>query len=132
MKTISEPAEMLRESLAARRQGCRVGFVPTMGSLHEGHLSLVRRSRRECGLTAVSIFVNPAQFGPGEDFERYPRDLERDARLLEAEGVDLIFAPSVEAIYRPGHGTYVEVMLLGERLCGAWRPGSRACSWPSL
>jgi pantoate--beta-alanine ligase len=123
VKTVSAPEEMLRESRAARRAGRRVGFVPTMGYLHEGHLSLVRRSCRECDLTAVSIFVNPTQFGPGEDLERYPRDLDRDTALLEAEGVQILFAPAAEAVYPPGNATFVDVERLGDRLCGAFRPG---------
>ncbi len=123
MKTVSSPGEMLRESLAARRAGRRVGLVPTMGYLHEGHLSLVRRCRRECDLTAVSIFVNPAQFGPGEDLDRYPRDVERDSAFLEAEGVEILFAPAVEEVYPPGYATHVDVERLGDRLCGAFRPG---------
>lgn len=99
------------------------GFVPTMGYLHEGHLSLVRRARAENDRVAVSIFVNPTQFGPHEDYNRYPRDLERDLRLLEPLGVDLVFAPSVEEMYPPGFQTWVIVEEVSRPLEGAARPG---------
>lgn len=100
-----------------------MGLVPTMGYLHEGHLSLVRRARAENGFVVLSIFVNPTQFGPGEDLERYPRDLERDLRLAEEAGVDLVFAPEAEGVYAPDHRTWVEVEELTEGLCGRSRPG---------
>ena len=100
-----------------------VGLVPTMGALHEGHLSLVRRAREECASVIASLFVNPTQFGPNEDLARYPRDEERDARLFVENGVDLLFAPSVEEIYPPGHATTVSVGRLSERLEGRHRPG---------
>ena len=107
-----------------RREDVRVGFVPTMGALHAGHMSLVLRSLAECGRTAVSIFVNPTQFGPSEDLERYPRTVERDAEMLEKAGVDLLFAPTRETIYPEGFGTYVEPHPdLAGCLCGARRPG---------
>jgi len=99
------------------------GFVPTMGYLHEGHLSLVRRARAENDHVAVSIFVNPTQFGPHEDYDRYPRDLERDLRLLEPLGVDLVFAPPVEEMYPPGFQTWVIVEEVSRPLEGASRPG---------
>lgn len=99
------------------------GFVPTMGYLHEGHLSLVRRARAENDHVAVSIFVNPTQFGPHEDYNRYPRDLERDLRLLEPLGVDLVFVPSVEEMYPPGFQTWVIVEEVSQPLEGASRPG---------
>jgi len=101
----------------------KAGFVPTMGCLHEGHLSLVRRCRAECDVTVASIFVNPTQFGPGEDFARYPRDLDRDSSLLENEGVDLLFVPEASAIYPEGFSTHVEVAGLPDGLCAAFRPG---------
>jgi len=100
-----------------------VGFVPTMGYLHEGHVSLARRAREACDYVAASIFVNPAQFGPGEDLSKYPRDLERDLRLLEAAGVDLVWTPTPEVMYPPGFGTWVEVEGLTRPLEGAARPG---------
>ncbi len=100
-----------------------LGLVPTMGALHDGHLALVRRAREENATVAVSIFVNPTQFGPQEDLATYPRDMERDLALLEAEGVDLVYAPSPEEVYPPGFDTWVEPGALGERLEGAVRPG---------
>ncbi len=100
-----------------------VGFVPTMGYLHEGHLSLARRSKAECASTVASIFVNPTQFGPSEDLSKYPRDLERDLRLLEALGVDLVWTPTPEVVYPPGFQTWVMVEELTQSLEGAQRPG---------
>lgn len=106
------------------QSGRTIGFVPTMGYLHEGHFALVRQARRENEIVVVSIFVNPLQFGPQEDYERYPRDLERDLTLLQAEEVDAVFAPSVEEMYPPGFATSVVVTgPLTERLEGAFRPG---------
>jgi len=106
-----------------REQDKTVGLVPTMGALHEGHLSLVREARRMCDVVVVSVFVNPTQFGPGEDFEHYPRDLTKDTALLTDYNVDYIFAPTVEEIYPKGYSTYVNVEGLSEQLEGASRPG---------
>src|SRR5689334_24780264 len=106
-----------------REQDRTVGLVPTMGALHEGHLSLVREARRMCDVVVVSVFVNPAQFGPGEDFAHYPRDLTKDTALLTDYNVDYIFAPTVEEIYPKGFSTYVNVEGLSEQLEGASRPG---------
>ncbi len=117
--------EAVRAATAsARAEGLRTGLVPTMGALHEGHLSLVREARRRSDRVVVSIFVNPLQFGPDEDLARYPRDLDGDERLLAGEGVDTVFAPSVETLY-PGGAPMVRVAPgpLGDRLCGAFRPG---------
>ncbi len=100
-----------------------VGLVPTMGYLHEGHLSLVRRAKEECASVVVSIFVNPTQFGPSEDLAAYPRDMERDLRLLEPLGVDLVWAPTPEIMYPSGYQTWVQVEALAEPLEGSMRPG---------
>ena len=108
---------------AARRAGKAVGLVPTMGALHEGHLSLVRRAREECDFVVLTIFVNPTQFAPGEDYAQYPRAEERDRALAEAEAVDLVFAPSTEEMYPPGALTTVHVDELTEVMCGPFRPG---------
>jgi pantoate--beta-alanine ligase len=102
---------------------CSIGLVPTMGAFHEGHLSLFQAARAENDQVVVSLFVNPAQFGPGEDLDRYPRDEERDAKLAEAEGVDVVFLPAAEEIYPPGFQTWVEVEELGSILEGEHRPG---------
>jgi pantoate--beta-alanine ligase len=105
------------------RRGSKIGFVPTMGALHEGHLTLVRRVKEISDIVVVSVFVNPTQFAPGEDYESYPRDLARDADLCIAEGVDYLFAPQSGELYPPGHTTSVEVGELGERMEGKSRPG---------
>jgi len=117
--------EIVRTVAAMRAAvaGRRVGFVPTMGYLHEGHLSLVREARARADVVVVSIFVNPTQFGPNEDLARYPRDLERDVAMLSKEGVDLVFAPEANEIYPAGARTFVEVEGLSDRLEGASRPG---------
>jgi len=116
--------QAMREvSNQARGRKLKIGFVPTMGFLHEGHLRLVRRVKELADVVVVSIFVNPAQFGPGEDFEAYPRDLARDADLCVAEGVDYVFAPEAREIYPPGSSTHVEVAGLSDVLEGASRPG---------
>ncbi len=111
--------DQLRSELAAlRRAGSSIGLVPTMGCLHEGHLSLLRVARAECDVVVMSLFVNPTQFGPGEDLGRYPRDEERDAALAADAGVDLVYAPPVEEVYPEGFATHVEVEGLTEVLCG--------------
>jgi len=115
--------EMRSASRAARQNGRQLGFVPTMGALHAGHISLVRAARQRCDAVAVSIFVNPTQFGPKEDFSKYPRTFERDRELLEAEGVAILFAPSTEEMYPPGATTFVTVEGLSDKLCGRSRPG---------
>ena len=106
-----------------KKIGHTVGFVPTMGYLHEGHLALVRAAKETCQAVVVSIFVNPTQFGPQEDFERYPRDSERDLAMLREEGVDAVFMPSVAEIYPKGYATYVTLKGLTDCLCGRSRPG---------
>ena len=121
---ICESSEQLRAAVrAAKSQGQRVGFVPTMGALHEGHLALVRAARQQCPFVVASVFVNPAQFGPNEDFAKYPRNLERDRQMLESEGVSLLFAPPVEEMYPAGANTFVTVEGLSDKLCGRSRPG---------
>lgn len=116
--------ETIHEFRAARKRlSGTLGLVPTMGYLHDGHLELVRRARAECDHTAVTIFVNPSQFGPAEDLQRYPRDLERDLRLLEREGVALVFAPPVAEMYPTGYSTWVVVEGVTEPLEGLRRPG---------
>jgi pantoate--beta-alanine ligase len=114
---------MRAESRAVRRAGKRLGFVPTMGALHEGHLSLVRAARASCDVVAASIFVNPTQFGPNEDLAKYPRSWDRDRELLEREGVELLFAPSVEEMYPAGAVTWVTVEGLSDKLDGRSRAG---------
>jgi pantoate--beta-alanine ligase len=109
MKTIRTKAELRDTLTPERRAGRRIGLVPTMGFFHEGHLELMRRARSECDVVVVSLFVNPTQFGPGEDLDAYPRDEARDAGLAEAEGVDVLWIPSVEEMYPDGPGTFVEV-----------------------
>jgi pantoate--beta-alanine ligase len=123
MKVFPSIDEMRAASRAARREGKSLGLVPTMGALHEGHLSLVRAAKAQCDLVAASIFVNPLQFGPNEDLAKYPRTLDRDRELLEQEGVDFIFAPSVEEMYPAGAVTHVTVEGLSDKLCGRSRPG---------
>src|SRR4051794_12521041 len=116
--------EMRAASRAARSSGRRrLGLVPTMGALHAGHLALVRMARAECDWVAASIFVNPLQFGPNEDFARYPRPFDRDRELLDAEKADALFAPDASEMYRPGDITVIEVQELSDRLDGRSRPG---------
>ncbi|HZT73101.1 MAG TPA: pantoate--beta-alanine ligase [Terriglobales bacterium] len=123
MQVVADPAEFHRLCRGWAAAAGGLGLVPTMGALHAGHLSLVRASRGRDAATAASIFVNPLQFGPGEDFARYPRALERDCALLEREGVTAVFTPAAEAMYPADFATAVEVAGLSERLCGASRPG---------
>lgn len=121
---VAETVSSVREAVrSAKLAGLQVGFVPTMGALHVGHVSLIERARAECGYVAVSIFVNPTQFGPNEDFNRYPRPREADLRICRAAGADLVFYPTVETMYPVGHRTYVEVSGLSDILEGAIRPG---------
>src|SRR6516225_9459073 len=123
MLTISSPSEMTRLSREARRAGKRVGFVPTMGALHLGHISLVRAARSQSDAVVASIFVNPTQFGPTEDFARYPRKLEEDSRLLVAENTDYLFNPSLDQMYPSGVSTWVTVEGITDKLDGRSRPG---------
>lgn len=123
MEIINRIPRMTLLSRELRGEGRRVALVPTMGALHEGHLSLMTRAREMCDTLVTSIFVNPAQFAPHEDYDRYPRDLARDAELAFTRGVDFIFAPSPEDMYPEGYATYVDVEGLSDRLEGASRPG---------
>ena len=123
MKIYKTSVEMRTASRQVRRDEERLGFVPTMGALHEGHLSLVRAAKAKCDVVAVSIFVNPLQFGPSEDLAKYPRTFEPDRELLEKEGVDILFAPTPDEMYPAGAVTYVTVEGLSEKLCGRSRPG---------
>jgi pantoate--beta-alanine ligase len=123
MKTFDSIVDVRAACLDARAGGKRLGLVPTMGALHAGHLSLVRAAKAQCDSVAVSIFVNPTQFGPAEDLSKYPRQFDRDRRMLEAEGVDILFAPTVEEIYSNGSVTWVVVESLSEKLDGGSRPG---------
>jgi pantoate--beta-alanine ligase len=123
MKKITTIREMKAVVRGLKSGGKTIGFVPTMGYLHEGHLNLVRKSTQSADATVVSIFVNPAQFGPKEDFKEYPRDFNRDMELLKREGVDYLFFPDSEEMYPQGYKTYVQVQDLGEKLCGHSRPG---------
>ncbi len=123
MRVVQTIAETRAACNRLRAEGKTIGLVPTLGALHEGHLSLVRAAQTGCGAVVVSIFVNPTQFGPKEDFASYPRTFEEDCRALEAAGVDLVFAPSVDEMYPVGASTIVEVTGLSDRLDGASRPG---------
>ncbi len=123
MKLIRTIKQMRLITSRLRRQGRIIGFVPTMGALHEGHGSLMRAARRRCDAVVVSLFVNPTQFGPNEDYARYPRDVKGDAALCRREKADILFMPTAEAIYPEGHDTKVLVGRIGEVLEGALRPG---------
>ncbi|SHH24811.1 pantoate--beta-alanine ligase [Caloranaerobacter azorensis DSM 13643] len=123
MKIIKSIEEMKSIISDEKSKGKSIGLVPTMGYLHDGHLSLMRRARKENDVVVASIFVNPKQFGQGEDYEVYPRDIERDSKLADSVGVDYIFAPEVKEMYPEGYNTYVEVLGVTDKLCGASRPG---------
>jgi pantoate--beta-alanine ligase len=123
MEIINRIPRMRTVARKLRRDGRKIGFVATMGALHEGHLSLIRRARAMCDIVVVSIFVNPIQFGRGDDFDSYPRDLARDAELVATRGVDYLFAPSIDEVYPEEFSTFVIVEDLGERMCGVSRPG---------
>jgi pantoate--beta-alanine ligase len=123
MEVIEEIARARERVRAARAAGLRIGLVPTMGALHEGHLSLIRVARRKCPFVVVTIFVNPRQFGPAEDLAGYPRRLDADLEACRREGADLVFTPAAEAIYPAGFATTVHVVGATESLCGRHRPG---------
>ena len=126
MQVITKIGQLKQIVHTAKREGKTVGLVPTMGYLHEGHLTLMRRARQEQGLVIATLFVNPLQFGPQEDYADYPRDLERDCKLAESTGIDVLFAPSVDEMYPAGNGkilSFVDVEQITATLCGASRPG---------
>ena len=122
MKVITSPDEIQNYCRSAHADGMTIGLVPTMGFLHEGHLSLMRRARTENDLLVISIFVNPTQFGQGEDYDKYPRDLQRDSEMADSVGVDVIFNPAPEDMYPNGYATFVNVERLTNKMCGASRP----------
>jgi pantoate--beta-alanine ligase len=123
MKVITSPSEVQKCCRSARAEGKTIGFVPTMGFLHKGHFSLMQRARTQNDLLVISIFVNPTQFGPSEDYRVYPRDLNRDSEMAAEVGADVIFAPTAEDMYPDGYATFVNVERLTEKMCGASRPG---------
>lgn len=123
MQTVTTVAELRRLLDGARKAGKRVGFVPTMGYLHDGHLALVGASRTQCDVTVISIFVNPTEFGPNEDLSTYPRDFLRDEKLCRDAGVTILFAPDSQEVYPTRFDTFVEPGKLAKPLCGAFRPG---------
>ena len=123
MITVRELPSLRKLTQAARTRGDTIGFVPTMGALHEGHLSLVRRARIDCGFVVVSVFVNPRQFAPGEDFQRYPRRLEKDSKMLEAAGIDALYTPDAAEFYPQDFSTSLEVSGVSEGGEGLMRPG---------
>ncbi|MEW6658800.1 MAG: pantoate--beta-alanine ligase [Thermodesulfobacteriota bacterium] len=123
MEIVNNPVQMRQRAQEWRAAGQKIALVPTMGYFHEGHLSLMRYGREAAGRLVVSLFVNPAQFGPHEDLARYPRDLERDSGLAREVGVDVLYTPPAEAMYPPEYQTYVTVEGLSRGLCGASRPG---------
>ncbi len=122
MRIIQTPNDLQEYALSMRSSGKSIGLIPTMGAFHEGHLSLIRQARVDCDVVIVTLFVNPAQFGPGEDLEKYPRRLEADREAAAREGVDVLFVPSIDAMYPKGFQTYVELGPVTSRLCGASRP----------
>ena len=122
-KIIEKSSEIIKYVQDARRDGAIIAFVPTMGAFHEGHLSLMRRARKDADKVIISVFVNPLQFSAGEDFDRYPRQLDLDMKLAESEQADILFVPTVAEIYPKGFATYIDQQDLPEKLCGAFRPG---------
>ena len=122
MQLIKSINSVKKQIKKAKKTGKSIGLVPTMGYFHEGHLSLIRKAVKECAIVVISIFVNPTQFGPGEDYLRYPRDSRRDLHLAEKEGVDIVFAPSAKSMYPNGYQAYVKVEKMSKVLCGISRP----------
>ncbi len=122
MKVITSISDMQKEADLLRSRGKKIGFVPTMGYLHEGHLSLVREAKKRSDMVVMSIFVNPTQFGPDEDFDDYPRDFDRDAKIAESVGGDIVFYPDVREVFPENYLTYIEVQKITKVLCGLSRP----------
>lgn len=123
MQIITDPQELQKQCLAWRAQGKRIGLVPTMGYLHDGHLALMDTARSDCDTLVVSLFVNPTQFGENEDLDKYPHDFEGDRAKAKSHGADVLFAPDPATMYQPDHATWIDVPDLGRHLCGASRPG---------
>ena len=123
MKVYKNISSLIKKVREVKKQGYKIGLVPTMGFLHEGHASLIRKAWKDTDCVIVSIFVNPAQFGPKEDFKKYPRNFKKDSALCKKEGVDIIFAPEAKEMYPGGYATYVNVEKITDTLCGASRPG---------
>ena len=123
MKIITTVAEMKAQVAEWKAEGLTIGLTPTMGALHEGHMSLMERAVKECDRVVTSVFVNPIQFGPNEDYDNYPRDLEHDAAIAESKGVNVVFHPEPEEMYPKNYNTYVVMETLTDTLCGAKRPG---------
>ncbi|WP_319542570.1 pantoate--beta-alanine ligase [uncultured Pseudodesulfovibrio sp.] len=122
MKILTDPIELQHQCLTWRNQGLTIGLVPTMGFLHDGHMSLIDMARPQCDKLVVTLFVNPTQFGENEDLDNYPNDFDGDCAKAEAHGADIVFAPAPDAMYAPDHSTWVNVPPLGTHLCGASRP----------
>lgn len=123
MKIIETIDEMMQFVSGVKKEGKSIGLVPTMGSLHEGHLTLLRQAKQACDIVVVSIFVNPTQFGPNEDFDKYPRDLSADSKAAATVGVEVVFHPKVQEMYPQGYATFIEVEHITGKLCGLSRPG---------
>lgn len=126
MKIITTVAEMKAQVAEWKAEGLTIGLTPTMGALHEGHMSLMERAVKECDRVVTSVFVNPIQFGPNEDYDNYPRDLEHDAAIAESKGVNVVFHPEPEEMYPKNYNTYVVMETLTDTLCGAKRPATSA------
>ena len=123
IKIIQKISDIKNEIGLLKQSGCKIGFVPTMGNLHKGHISLVKTAKKHCDKVIVSIFINPTQFAEGEDFEKYPKTMEQDCELLKKHGVDIVFAPLVSDIYKANRKTKIQTLGLGDKLCGKTRKG---------
>lgn len=123
MKVYRSARSLIKKVIGIKKHGKTIGLVPTMGFLHEGHMSLIRKARKDTDCVIVTIFINPVQFGPGEDLKRYPRAIKKDFALCEKEGADIIFTPLAEEMYPKDYATYINVEKITDKLCGAFRPG---------